>query len=107
MSQLKLKAGEAATLTINISGKGNLRQTSNPVFPNITNLRVLGPEVETRHNEENEANKASRTLKYALLPQDEGLYNIPAVNFVYFDPAKKRYISSQYQAINSKLRGVM
>jgi len=95
LSQLKLKAGEAATLTINISGKGNLRQTSNPVFPNITNLRVLGPEVETRHNEENEANKASRTLKYALLPQDEGLYNIPAVNFVYFDPAKKRYISSQ------------
>ncbi|HOE90826.1 MAG TPA: BatD family protein [Candidatus Cloacimonadota bacterium] len=95
LSQTQLKAGESATLTITVSGNGNLRQTNNPVFPDVSNLRVLGPETDTQHNINNEANTAKRVLKYAFLPQDEGFYNIPSIDFTYFNPIKKQYITLQ------------
>ncbi len=87
-----VKAGETATLTITISGTGNLNQMNNPEFPPVTNLKVLGPESENK-KDGNKANQITRIFRYAFLPQDEGLYSIPAIEFIYFDPVQKKYVN--------------
>lgn len=84
-----LKAGETATYEMIISGNGNLNQVINPAFPEISKLKVLGPETEMSY----QSNESVKTLKYSFLPQEEGLYIIPSVNFIYFDPDRQSYVT--------------
>lgn len=83
-----LKAGETATYELVISGNGNLNQVINPVFPEISKLKVLGPETELN----NQSNQSEKKLKYSFLPQEEGLYSIPSVSFIYFDPERSNFV---------------
>ncbi len=95
LSPQTLKAGETATLTLTITGKGNLSQMNNPEFPPVTNLKVLGPEVENKTVNNDQSLNVTRIVKYAFLPQDEGLYSTSPAEFNFFDPAQRKYITQK------------
>ncbi len=95
----KLKAGESFTYSLIVNGKGNLKQFSNPIFPSLSKMKVLDPESEVILDNNNDELKGKRIFKYTCIPQEEGLYVIPPLNFTYFDPIKKQYISLQTKEI--------
>lgn len=104
LSPLTLKAGETAMFTLNIQGNGNLTQAANPTFPEISKLKILDPEVESNLSFNNNIYNSSRKFKYAILPQDEGIYIIPPLTFCYFDPVQRKYVNLKTEAYKINVR---
>ena len=97
IDKTELSTNEAFTMTLTVSGTGNveLLQMPTPVFP--PDFEVYDP--KTTMNVNNNANGLSGTKKaeYLVIPRRAGNFTVPAVEFSYFDPSKGTYqtLSSQ------------
>ena len=97
IDKTELNTNEAFTLTLTVSGTGNveLLQMPTPVFP--PDFEVYDPKITMNVN--NNANGLSGTKKaeYLVIPRRAGSFTVPAVEFSYFDPSKGSYqtLSSQ------------
>lgn len=102
IDKTELSTNEAFTLTLTVSGTGNveLLQMPTPVFP--PDFEVYDPKITMNVN--NNANGLSGTKKaeYLVIPRRAGSFTVPAVEFSYFDPSKGTYqtLSSQPFEIN-------
>ena len=101
IDKTELSTNEAFTLTLTVSGTGNveLLQMPTPVFP--PDFEVYDPKITMNVN--NNANGLSGTKKaeYLVIPRRAGNFTVPAVEFSYFDPSKDTYqtLSSQLYEI--------
>ncbi|MDR2533209.1 MAG: BatD family protein [Tannerellaceae bacterium] len=86
-----LKANEAITLKINISGTGNLRVIKNPevTFPN--DFEVYDPTFDNNIRITPSGATGNKTIEYVAIPRYAGDFKIPAVMFSYFDPKTGTY----------------
>ena len=88
-----LKSSESFQATVKVSGRGNLKLFSLPQLNAPSSLEVYEPE----HKEEVKTNllgmQGSIEDTYTIVPQYQGNYPIPPVNFSYFDPVKELYVS--------------
>ena len=88
-----LKSSESFQATVKVSGRGNLKLFSLPQLNAPSSLEVYEPE----HKENVKTNllgmQGSIEDTYTIVPQYQGNYPIPSVNFSYFDPVKELYVS--------------
>ena len=91
-------AGSALTLSLQISGRGNLLTVSAPKLPKIAGVVVNGP------NSVNDPAPTSRTYAYALIPARTGVMRIPAIPYTYFDPSRAVYATAQTLPIPVSVR---
>ena len=84
-----VEAGNALTLSVRISGRGNIQTVSAPKLPAIIGVVVNGPKLV-----EGSA-PTSRTYAYALIPARTGTLHIPAIPYIYFDPSRAVYATVQ------------
>ncbi|MDR2497195.1 MAG: BatD family protein [Tannerellaceae bacterium] len=87
-----LKANEAVTLKITISGTGNLRVIKNPEvhFPN--DFEVYDPNIVDNNIRITAAGASGgKTIEYVAIPRYAGDFEIPAVLFSYFDTKTGAY----------------
>lgn len=101
-SKAELKATESLQLTVEVSGKGNLKLFELPK-PNIPSaLEVYDPVMEDNINTNLEGMYGARIENYTIVPQFKGKYPIPGVSFSYFDPKTEQYktITSNEMVIN-------
>ena len=86
----ELSVGESASLKITVSGKGNFSSVSDIKLNNFdTNLEVF--DGGTPSVEKNEGRTLSKTWTFALVPKQEGTFNIDPVSISYFNPETKSY----------------
>lgn len=85
ISSTEIKANEAVTLRLEISGTGNMKLLRNPEvqFPN--NFEVYDPVVTNSLNVTTNGLTGIRVIEYMAIPRYEGSYTIPSVEFGYFD----------------------
>lgn len=85
ISSTEVKANEAITLRLEISGTGNMKLLRNPEvqFPN--NFEVYDPVVTNSLNVTTNGLTGVRVVEYMAIPRYEGTYTIPSVEFGYFD----------------------
>jgi len=88
-----LKANDAAQITVQVSGSGNLKLFEIPKIITPSELEVYTPE----HNENVATSlsglRGSVSDTYTVVPQFKGKYKIPEVSFSYFNPSEEKYIS--------------
>ena len=93
IDKTELKTNEAFTLTLTVTGTGNIEllQMPEPVFP--PDFEVYDPKVTTTTN--NTANGLSGTKKaeYLVIPRRAGSFNLTPVEFSYFNPSTGSYAS--------------
>lgn len=91
INSTEVKANEAITITVEISGTGNHKLIRNPeiVFPN--NFETYDPTVVNSLNVTSNGLTGIRKIEYMAIPRYEGNYTIPAVDFTYFDPSKSKF----------------
>ncbi len=89
ISTAELKVGESFTYTLEIRGNGNLNQFDPPVLPEIQHLRFFEPEISTEISDNMISGK--KIIKYLVIAQEKGVFNIPSLQFSYFDPILKKY----------------
>ncbi len=91
IDKTSLRTNEAVTITLTVSGTGNveLLQMPTPVFP--PDFEVYDPKVTT--NASNNANGLSGTKKaeYLVIPRRAGSFTIPSVEFSCFNPSTESY----------------
>lgn len=87
----KIKAGESATLTVSLSGRGNMNRLPDLKVPELAHTKVYAdqPVLEMKQNPKGLA--GSKTMKWALVPEREGRYNIPPLSVSFFDTTSRQY----------------
>ena len=95
----EVRANEAITYRLTISGNGNLMLIDAPQidFPKV--FEVYDPQINDRITRSNSGVSGSRTFEWVLIPRNQGDYEIPAFNLVTFDPSAGRYVTKHVDAI--------
>jgi hypothetical protein len=86
------KSNEPLTLNVSVSGSGNIKLIDMPEinFPN--GFEQYDPKVNEKINRKGRIN-GSKTGQYLFVPRVVGIREIPPIEFSYFNPAKKKYIT--------------
>ena len=83
--------GEAATLTVRLSGVGNLQGIQEPRLKTPPGLTLLPPQQEGKDDLNGSAVRGTRIWRYAVVPERAGRFTLDAPKITYFDPAESRY----------------
>lgn len=91
VSSQEIKANEAITLKIKISGTGNLKLVKNPEVKFPMDFDVYDPKVDVSIKPSAAGQSGHKSIEYVAIPRFGGNFEIPSVKFVYFDINKKEY----------------
>ncbi|MDR0430669.1 MAG: BatD family protein [Tannerellaceae bacterium] len=85
ISSNNVKVNEAVTVKVTISGTGNIRLIKNPEirFPN--DFDIYDPKVENNIRTTTAGVSGTKTIEYIAIPRYGGDFEIPAIQFSYFD----------------------
>jgi hypothetical protein len=87
----ELQAGEAATLTVTLSGEGHLQSLADPVVAAPEGLRLFPPQEEASDEVAGTTVRGRRSWSYVVVPERPGRYTLPELALPYFDPASAEY----------------
>ncbi len=87
------QAGEPIMLSIEISGKGNFDRINGPTIPKADDWRSYDPESKFQPRSANNVLHGTKRFDYVMIPNKAGKLQIPEVEFAYFDPKAKHYIT--------------
>lgn len=103
LSSDALRTNEAATMTITISGTGNIRYVKAPEVDFPADFEQYSPRTDIDANVVGNNVRGKLTVEYTFVPQTPGDYTIPPIDFVYFDPDKKEYVTLPIAERNIKV----
>ena len=91
IDKTQLRTNEAVTITLTVSGTGNveLLQMPTPVFP--PDFEVYDPKITTNVNDNANGLSGTKKAEYLVIPRRAGTFTIPAVEFSYFNPSSESY----------------
>lgn len=86
-----VKAGEAATLTLTLSGQGNLQGVPDPALPLLDGVRAFPPQKSGSEEVQGTTVLGRRTWSFVLVPEHAGEWTLPAIEVPYFDPDSRSF----------------
>ena len=91
LSTNELKANDALTLKLTVTGNGNMKLMKSPEvqFPN--DFETYDAKVNDNIKIGREGASGDKVFEYIAVPRHPGEYKIPAVNFCYFDTKENKY----------------
>lgn len=87
-----LKSNESATVSVKVTGNGNLKLFELPEIKTPSELEVFTPEQKEKITINSRGIKGSVTKNYTVVPQFKGKYKIPSTEFSYFDLKENKYV---------------
>jgi len=89
--RVEVAVGEPVTLTISVSGEGNLRNVNLPQLTAVDGFKVYPPEneVNLRPSEQNVV--GTRVSRVLMIPKQHGTLTVPGIPWSFFDPAAGEY----------------
>lgn len=95
-----IKANEAVTITVTLTGTGNIKVTKNPevVFPN--DFDIYDPKVDTKTTTTTGSTSGTKTIEYMAIPRYGGEFDIPEIKFSYFDTQSETYKTLSSEAFH-------
>ena len=92
------QAADAVTWSATVQGPGNLKSTSDLVFPAVDGITAY-PAAPQAGNLPNNPNRSYKVFKTELVPASSGTYTLPALAWSYFDPQSATYHTLQTQPL--------
>ena len=93
------KVNDAVTLTITISGQGNLETFADPQWEIEPQWRAFDNQAATDIQSQDGVISGTRTIQQVLVPTVSGDFTLPAVQFSYFDPQNGTYQTTETEPI--------
>ena len=103
ISKEELNVDEALDFEINISGNGNLKQIKLPKINFPKDLEKYPEELKSKIKLSENGISGKKILKQLLIPRFHGNYEIPPIEFCYFDINKKKYQTLSHPGFNVKV----
>ena len=91
ISKKKLEVGESATLTLTLTGTGNLKSSQGMKFENLDGFKIYDDKPSFEQQVRGGQVGGTLIIKKALVPLKEGTLQIPAVAVSYFNPQSGKY----------------
>ena len=91
VSKDSLRTHDAASIIITVSGKGNLSLLEAPVFNLPPDFESY--DVKSSQDVDRSGTSGTRTFEYPFIPRSGGNFVLPPVDFSYFDPDSRRYVT--------------
>lgn len=100
LSSQKPKTNESMTVTVDITGEGNLKLLSSPELKFPDTFEVYDPKVENKMEVTAGGVRGSRTIEYYAVPRQTGEYTLPEFEFSFFDPVSKSYKTLKSRSVS-------
>ena len=91
LDKSEVKANEALSFKVRISGSGNLAGLSEPRIEFPSSFEVYPPKVEQQIRRDPGGISGEKTFEYVLIPRRPGPVRLGPVQMAYFDPASDAY----------------
>jgi hypothetical protein len=88
----EIKAGGSATLTVHLTGRGNVSRIPDLEMPSLPNTKVYADQPVLEITPDENGLAGSKTMKWALVPEKEGQYEIPPLAVSFFDTGAEEYM---------------
>lgn len=85
ISTTELKANEAVTIKLTISGTGNMKLVSAPEVKFPHDFEIYDPKIEDNYELTANGLSGTKTIEYLAIPRHAGNFTIPPIEFKYFD----------------------
>jgi hypothetical protein len=99
VGQEQLQAGDSTTLTVTVTGDGNLRDLVALSTKDIPGFKVYPDKPSFQLDIRGDVLHGMKVFKKALVPMEEGVLTIPAQEVPYFDPEKGSYQTARTDPI--------
>ena len=100
-------ANDAVTLTVRVSGQGNLRAVPEPVLDLPPDFEVFPPEVSQSVGPAGSGLAGSKTFEYVMIPRAPGARTIPSISMGYYDLGADAYRTASTGDIPLTVTGVL
>jgi hypothetical protein len=99
LGKAELEVGDTTTLTLAITGTGNIDQANIELKDISENFKVYADQPVFEQTIRNKELGGRKTFKFALVPLKPGKLLIPPVFLSYFSPSKEHYKTIQTQPV--------
>ena len=89
----RIAANSGATVTVKISGTGNLTFVQAPKLPLPTSFEQYNVKTTESINTSASGISGYRQFEYHFIARAEGAYDIEPIEFTYFDPQRVQYVT--------------
>ena len=86
-----LKAGESATLTVQVSGRGNINRIPDIDLPEMPFARIYSDQPVLEAEQDAHGFGGKKTMKWAIVPEKAGRFEIPVLTLSFFNPETVKY----------------
>ena len=97
VSKDSLRTHDAASIMITVSGKGNLSLLEAPAFNLPPDFEAY--DVKSSQDVDRSGTSGTRTFEYPFIPRSSGSFVLPPVDFSYFDPDSRRYVTASTDSL--------
>lgn len=91
ISSQKVKANEAVTIRIKISGSGNLKMIPTPELTFPADFESYDPKVDNAFKTSTSGVSGTKSIEYLVIPRFPGTFQVPAATLSYYDLATHKY----------------
>lgn len=88
-----IKANDAVIYRITIEGTGNLKYVREPKPDFPADFEVFDPKTDLQSRTTRNGVTGKKTIEYTIIPRFAGSFQIPPVEFSYFDTKSEKYVT--------------
>lgn len=104
ISTTEVDVNDAITLKMSITGTGNMKLIKSPSIEFPVGLEVYDPKVNNQFNTTKSGVSGTKTIEYLIIPRASGTYQIPPLEWTYFDAKQGEYRRLQTQPYTITVR---
>ena len=95
-----LKANDPLTLRVTVSGTGNLKLIKQPTVKFPKDFDTYDPKTTDKTRLTTQGIDGSIIYEFLAVPRHQGQFDIPPVEFIYYDTQKKQYVTLTSEAFH-------
>jgi uncharacterized membrane protein len=103
VDKTEVKANDAFTYKIKVSGSGNLKLIGAPTVKFPSSFEVFDPKISDNVKLSGSNASGSKTFEYVCIPRAAGEYSLEPFTFSFFDPVKGKYVTLKSKPFNIKV----
>lgn len=103
ISKNQAKVNDGITLKTVISGTGNLKIADGPQVNFPSDFDIFDPNTSSNLSITSNGHKGSKTFEQLIIPRHSGTFEIPPVEYVYFDPSIEQYRTLRSQNLTIQI----
>lgn len=104
LSATEATQGDPVTVTVVVSGEGNLHGVGEPTAPGTDDFRFYDPKATPETRFEGGRLRGTKTFEYVAIPRASGRVVLPPFEMAYFDPARERYVSVSTEPLTLRVK---